>query len=82
MFKKNKCLDFFANYVSYINTNTCLFQMKNDFKNLEEDMKILLSKMDDITKSSETITSSLHVSKYFIEYLGHLIICFIFILGK
>lgn len=44
-----------------LNTNACLFQMKNDFKNLEEDMKILLSKMDDITKSSETITSSLHV---------------------
>lgn len=55
--------------------------MKNDFKNLEEDMKILLSKMDDITKSSETITSFLHVNKYFIEYLGNFIICFILILG-
>lgn len=40
--------------------------MKNDFKNLEGDMEMLLSKMDEITKSSETITSSLHVSKYFI----------------
>lgn len=36
--------------------------MKNDFKKLEEDMEILLSKMEEITKSSETITSSLHVS--------------------
>jgi len=39
--------------------------MKNDFKNLEEDMEILLSKMDEITKFSETITSSLHVNKTF-----------------
>lgn len=37
--------------------------MKNDFKNLEEDMEMLLSKMDDITKSSETITSSLNASE-------------------
>lgn len=36
--------------------------MKNDFKNLEEDMEMLLTKMDGITKSAETITSSLHVS--------------------
>lgn len=39
--------------------------MKNDFKNLEEDMEMLLSKMDVITKTSETITSSLHASEHF-----------------
>lgn len=39
--------------------------MKNDFKNLEEDMELLLSKMDEITKSSETITSTLHASDHF-----------------
>jgi len=39
--------------------------MKNDFKNLEEDMEMLLSKMDVITKTSETITSSLHASEIF-----------------
>lgn len=39
--------------------------MKNDFKKLEEDMEMLLSKMEEITKSSETITSSLHASEQF-----------------
>lgn len=37
--------------------------MKNDFKNLEEDMEMLLLKMDEITKSSEIITSTLHASE-------------------
>lgn len=42
--------------------------MKNDFKNLEEDMEMLLSKMNEITKSSETITSSLHASDKITKY--------------
>lgn len=40
-----------------------MLQMKNDFKSLEEDMESLLFKMDEITNTSEIITSSLHVSE-------------------
>lgn len=43
-----------------------MFKMKDDFKNLEGDMEMLLCKMDEITKSSETITSSLHASEHYI----------------
>jgi len=42
--------------------------MKNDFKSLEEDMESLLFKMDEITNTSEIITSSLHASEHFVEY--------------
>lgn len=41
--------------------------MKNDFKSLEEDMEMLLFKMDEITSTSEIITSSLHASQHLVE---------------
>ncbi|XP_050428493.1 vacuolar protein sorting-associated protein 51 homolog isoform X2 [Adelges cooleyi] len=53
----------YENYNKFIIATNTIGKMKNDFKNLEGDMEILLSKMDEITKSSETITSSLHANR-------------------
>ncbi|XP_050532519.1 vacuolar protein sorting-associated protein 51 homolog isoform X1 [Daktulosphaira vitifoliae] len=53
----------YENYNKFILATDTIGKMKNDFRNLEGDMEILLSKMDDITKSSDIITSSLHANR-------------------
>ncbi|XP_025406756.1 vacuolar protein sorting-associated protein 51 homolog [Sipha flava] len=53
----------YENYNKFILATDTIGKMKDDFKNLEGDMEMLLCKMDEITKSSETITSSLHANR-------------------
>lgn len=59
--------------------------MKNDFKSLEEDMEMLLSKMDEITHTSEIITSNLHASDNILGkllyFLNNYYVCILLHLG-
>lgn len=53
----------YENYNKFILATDTIGKMKNDFKSLEEDMESLLFKMDEITNTSEIITSSLHANR-------------------
>ncbi|XP_025207778.1 vacuolar protein sorting-associated protein 51 homolog [Melanaphis sacchari] len=53
----------YENYNKFILATDTIGKMKNDFKSLEEDMEMLLSKMDEITHTSEIITSNLHANR-------------------
>lgn len=53
----------YENYNKFILATDTIGKMKNDFKSLEEDMEMLLFKMDEITHTSEIITSNLHANR-------------------
>jgi len=60
----------YENYNKFILATDTIGKMKNDFKSLEEDMEMLLSKMDEITHTSEIITSNLHANREEISKLS------------